>query len=253
VEYSALYGPALAFLRRNIGKDVLVVAMERQAADHIVRELVGSHAGIHRYSLRQLIAALAAPVLTVREQRPITSLAAAALAAQVIAKTDASYYRPVANTPGFPAALVETLTGLRLEKEVPPSPDLLALAQAYSTALGENNFADAADQCEAAIALTVSRDAHPLLGLPTLLIDIRSENACEERFLELLAARAEGIETIFAETRPTERIPQPACCLARQTDRAHRAGSGKTKNCDPVRKTPLGRIHLASESPHTAK
>ena len=82
---SALYPPALEFLRRNAGREVLLVAMERYAADHIVRGLDGSHAGIHRYSLRQLIAALAAPLLAERQQRPITLLAAHALAAQVIA------------------------------------------------------------------------------------------------------------------------------------------------------------------------
>jgi len=118
VEFSALYGPAHDFLRRHVGQDVLVVAMERQAADHIVRRLGGSHAGVNRYSLRQLIAALAVPVLAESELRPITLLAAQALAAQVIGKTEAPYYAPVVNTPGFPAALVETVTRLRLEESV---------------------------------------------------------------------------------------------------------------------------------------
>src|SRR4051795_13285487 len=63
VKFSALYAPTREFLRRSAGKDVLVVAMERHAADHIVRGFGGSHSGIHRYSLRQLIAALANPVL----------------------------------------------------------------------------------------------------------------------------------------------------------------------------------------------
>jgi len=84
MEFAALYGPAHDFLRRNTGTEVLVVAMERPAADHIVRKYSGSHTGIHRYSLRQLIATMASGVLARRGLRPMTALSAEALAAQVI-------------------------------------------------------------------------------------------------------------------------------------------------------------------------
>jgi hypothetical protein len=66
MEFAALYSPAHDFLRRNAGKEVLIVAMERTAADHIVRKYGGSHTGIRRYSLRQLIAAMASDVLAMR-------------------------------------------------------------------------------------------------------------------------------------------------------------------------------------------
>jgi hypothetical protein len=59
MNFASLYSPAHDFLRRNNGKELLIVTMERNAADHIVREFGGSHMGIHRYSLRQLIAAMA--------------------------------------------------------------------------------------------------------------------------------------------------------------------------------------------------
>jgi hypothetical protein len=216
VEFSALYGPALDFLRRHAGRDVLVVAMERQAADHIVRGMAGSHAGVRRYSLRQLITALAAPAVAERGQRPITSLIAGALAAQVIAKVDAPYYRPVANTPGFPTALVETLTRLRLDERDPASADLLALSDAYAAALEENKFADAADQCKAAITVTESGREHPLLGLPTLLIDTRAENAREARFLECLSARAETAHSISSERGLGRVFPDQLAALRTQ-------------------------------------
>ena len=45
MEFAALYSPAHDFLRRNTGREVLVVAMERHAADHIVRKYSGSHTG----------------------------------------------------------------------------------------------------------------------------------------------------------------------------------------------------------------
>ena len=61
MEFAAIYGPAQVFLRRHAGKEVLIVAMERSAADHVVRKYGGSQSGIHRYSLRQLITAPPAP------------------------------------------------------------------------------------------------------------------------------------------------------------------------------------------------
>jgi hypothetical protein len=57
MEFAAIYGPAQDFLRRHAGKEVLIVAMERGAADHVVRKYGGSQSGIRRYSLRQLITA----------------------------------------------------------------------------------------------------------------------------------------------------------------------------------------------------
>jgi hypothetical protein len=63
MEFAALYSPAHDFLRRNAGREVLIVAMERHGSDHIVRKYSGLHAGIHRYSLRQLIATMGSGVL----------------------------------------------------------------------------------------------------------------------------------------------------------------------------------------------
>lgn len=75
--------------------------MERHGADHIVRKYSGSHAGIHRYSLRQLIATMGSGVLARRSMRPITALSAEALAVQVIEGAKLTYFDPVARTPGF--------------------------------------------------------------------------------------------------------------------------------------------------------
>jgi hypothetical protein len=128
MEFAAIYGPAHDFLRRHVGKDVLIVAMERSAADHVVRKYGGSHCGIHRYSLRQLVTALASTVLAKRGWRPITLLSAEALAAQVIDRTKLTYFAPVARTPGFPGALVETITRTRLQGQALPAGDLSVLS-----------------------------------------------------------------------------------------------------------------------------
>jgi hypothetical protein len=125
--------------------------MERSAANHIARKLGGSQVGIHRYSLRQLVAAIADESLMRDGKRVLGRLAAEALAAQVIDTTPLTYFGPVARTPGFPTALLETLTRLRLTEEDTPDGDLRLLASAYERVLLENSLADGAMQLEAAI------------------------------------------------------------------------------------------------------
>src|SRR5215469_15119395 len=151
MEFAAIYGPAHDFLHQHAGKEVLVVAMERSAADHVVRKYGGSHSGIHRYSLRQLTAELAAALLAKRGLRRITILSAEALAAQVIGRANLTYFSPVARTPGFPGALVETMSRIRLKGRELPAGDLRVLGAAYEAALQEQALASPVEQIDAAI------------------------------------------------------------------------------------------------------
>ncbi len=198
MEFAAIYGPAHDFLRRHVGKEVLIVAMERSAADHVVRKHGGSHSGIHRYSLRQLTAALASTVLAKRGLRPITLLSAEALAAQVIGRATLTYFSPVARTPGFPGALVETMRRIRLLGQELPTGDLRGLGAAYESALQEQALAGPVEQIEAAIE-AVKLGKHCLLGLPTLLLDLRPANDLERAFVEALSAKAAGLEDVSAD------------------------------------------------------
>jgi ATP-dependent helicase/nuclease subunit B len=175
-----------------------VVAMERAAADHIVRTLGDSQLGIHRYSLRQLVATLAEEVLAREGRRPLTLLSGQALAAQVVDRNPPAYFAPVAHTPGFPASLFDTLTRLRLGRQEPPKGDLQILSSAYQEALSENSLADRAAQLEAAIRV-VQAGGHPLLGLPTLLIDVSPANALERQFIDQLSGRAASVESLAPE------------------------------------------------------
>jgi hypothetical protein len=200
MEFAALYSPAHDFLRRNAGREVLIVAMERHGADHIVRKYSGSHAGIHRYSLRQLIATMASGVLARRGLRPITALSAEALAAQVIEGVNLTYFGPVARTPGFPGALVETLTRMRLKGEDLPPGDLCILGEAYEAALEEHTLAGPVEQLESAIA-AVQSGKHALLGLPTLFLDLRPDNDLERAFVEELSRKAASLEHATADTK----------------------------------------------------
>ena len=204
MEFAVLYSPAHDFLRRNAGKEVLIVAMERHAADHIVRKYGGSHTGIHRYSMRQLIATVASSGLARQGLRPMTALSAEALAAQVIERVTLSYFGPVARTPGFPGALLETLTRIRLKGEDLPPGDLRVLGDAYEAALEEHALVGPVEQLGIAIE-AVQSGKHPLLGLPTLLLDLRPDNDLERAFVEELSRKAASLGHVTADIAPAAR------------------------------------------------
>jgi RecB family exonuclease len=198
MNFASLYHAAHGFLRRHAGQEVLVVAMERSAADHLVRTFGGAQLGIHRCSLRQLTAAIAGEVLMRDGKRPLTLLTSEALAAQVVDSTSLTYFSPVARTPGFPTALVETLTRLRLKQQQPPDGDLRLLATAYQGVLTENSLVDAASQLEAAISV-VRSGSHRLLGLCTLLVDLRPANSLEREFINEFSSRTAAVESLDSE------------------------------------------------------
>ena len=215
MEFAVLYSPAHDFLRRNASAEVLVVAMERYAADHIVRKYSGSHMGIHRYSLRQLIATMESGILARQGSRPITALSAESLVAQVIERVKLSYFGPVARTPGFPGALIETLTRLRLKEEDLPPGDLRVLGDVYEAALEEHSLAGPVEQIESAIE-SVQSGQHALLGLPTLLVDLRPDHDLERAFVEVLSRKAASVEQVTPDIMPTARHNTALQALQRQ-------------------------------------
>src|SRR5689334_2816310 len=104
-------------------RDVWIVAASRGAADDLARATVaaaGAATGLHRFSLPQLAAFVAAPVLVAEDRAPATYLGSEAVAAR--ATFDAlkdgalAYFAPVARTPGFPRALARTVQELRLAR-----------------------------------------------------------------------------------------------------------------------------------------
>ena len=103
------------------GGDVLLVGASRGAVDDLARSIAaraGATIGLHRFSLTQLAARLAAPVLAGQGLAPVTYLGSEAVSARATfdAQRDAAlvYFAPVARTPGFPRALARTLQELRL-------------------------------------------------------------------------------------------------------------------------------------------
>src|SRR3954469_12669651 len=113
---------ARAFVERHAADgDVLLVGASRGSVDDLARSIAarkGATIGIHRFSLTQLAARLAAPVLAAQGLAPVTALASEAVAARAgfEAQRDSAlrYFAPVAKTPGFPRALARTLQELRL-------------------------------------------------------------------------------------------------------------------------------------------
>src|SRR5215468_10573003 len=103
------------------GAPALVVGASREAADDLLRRvtsMAGATFGIHRASLLQLAARLAAGELARLGAAPTSALGAEALAARVtfdaLGARALDYFAPVARFPGFARALASTLTELRL-------------------------------------------------------------------------------------------------------------------------------------------
>ena len=182
---------------------VLLVGASRGAVDDLARAVAtnrGATVGLHRFSLTQLAAWLAAPVLAGEQRAPAGALGSEAVAARAAfdARADRAlaYFAPVAGTPGFPKALARTLQELRLARV--PGDALSALP------LGGPDLADLLDRFEAQFVEAAATDraslfdaaargvpASALAALPLLLLDVPIDSAVEFEFIKaLLASRA---------------------------------------------------------------
>lgn len=188
---------------RAPGEELLVVAATHDAASDLLRHAAtvrGAAFGWHRATLARLAAQLATPALAERRLAPLGALAAEALATRVLqtlrTRGALGRFEPVAGGPGLARALSRTLAELRMacvarDALAATSPDLVALADAYEAELANAGLADRAEIFR--IATAFARDPAlraPLLGLPTLLLDVALESAAERDFAAALAARA---------------------------------------------------------------
>jgi CRISPR/Cas system-associated exonuclease Cas4 (RecB family) len=184
--------------------EILVVAASRAAADDLTRDLARERRatfGLYRFSLTQLAARLAAPLLARERLSPGTALGVRAVAARALFDADhdgaLAYFAPVADMPGFPRALARTLEELALAA-VPPSAvrrvgdggaDLGTLLERFEEQLQSVSAADRAAFLRAATA--AATDPHGAYAVcRVLLVDVAVTNASERAFLEALVARA---------------------------------------------------------------
>ena len=104
-----------------------------------------------------------------------------------------------AHGPGLARAISETLGELRLAGITPESlgtvmPELQAIATSYDAALQRAQLIDRAGIFQLAARLAAEPEAaSPLLGLPTLLLDVPVESAAERALIEALAARSPSL------------------------------------------------------------
>jgi ATP-dependent helicase/nuclease subunit B len=220
---------ARAFVREHAQHgDVWLIGASRGASDDLARSIAvesGATLGLHRFSLTQLAAHLAMPVLAARGLAPLTSLGSEAVAAR--AAFDAHqqealrYFAPVARTPGFPRALARTLHELRLAR-VGTEPlgrlplggaDLAALLERFDAQFAAASATDRAALFQAATTAAAGfQRAGSGFRLPALvLLDVPIESVVELDFVRaLLAPRTPdpGPRTPDPERRITDHGPR---------------------------------------------
>ena len=198
---------AHAWLADRAERGALVVSASRGAADDLARAVAaerGGAVGLHRFSVTQLAARLAAPVLAARGIAPATRMGSEAVAARAVFEArrqdGLAYFEPVAGTPGFPRALARTLHELALAgvgtdrlRELPlGGPDLAVLLERFDE---QFEVADAIDRARLFAAATEAADA--FRGWPLLLLDVPLESSVEFAFArQLIEAASETLITV---------------------------------------------------------
>jgi len=193
---------ARAFVQARVASgDVLIVSASRSAADDLARSVArdcGATIGLHRFSLTQLAARLAAPALSQDRRAPATYLGSEAVAARATfeAQRDGAlgYFGPVASTPGFPRALARTLQEIRLA-QVPAAAladlplggaDLSVLLERFDREFSSASATDRATLFAVAKA-SLASGAHAIaIGAPLLLLDVPIDSVAEFEFIRAL-------------------------------------------------------------------
>jgi ATP-dependent helicase/nuclease subunit B len=188
--------------------EAVVVGASREAADDLVRSvtaLAGVTFGIHRASLAQLAARVAAALLARRGTAPASALGVEALAARITFEASGEgalgYFAPVARFPGFARALAATLGELRLGGIAPGTivergsagRDVGALLGRFEEALRAGGLADRARLFELASAAISGSAPAAMAGWPIVFLDVPLLTAAERAFVGALGARAPSV------------------------------------------------------------
>src|SRR5712664_1597546 len=190
-------------------------AASHEAADDLLREFTvsrGASFGVHRLTLNRLIGVLAAEHMVNASLAPAAGLAAEAVAARAVFRLKPTgrlaYFGPVAERPGFPAALARTVVELRLNGVEPAriatlgdaGASIAAMLEQFEIELREANLLDRAGMIDAAIARVTSDSRgdssdgsvsnRRFVGLPTLFLDVPIYGARECDLVAAMVARA---------------------------------------------------------------
>ncbi len=190
---------------RSPSEELLIVAATQDAVSEILRATAlaserGAVFGWHRVTLGRLAAELAGPRLLEEGRAPVGRLTVEAVVARAVQSVRESgglgRYADVAETPGFIRAAANALEEIRLGAIEPRAlgkavAELQALLEAYERELDRAGLADRPLVLHVATA-TIRDPAyqHPLLGRPTLLLDVPIWTASEQSLVAALADRA---------------------------------------------------------------
>jgi len=200
--YAALQPEISAFLDEHRGREVLIIAAVRSTADDLVWSTSGRGlVGVHRFTVTQLAALLAANHLAEKKRKIASAFVSEAIAARVAyevrQKNSWTYFGDVAGMPGFPKALARTLTELRFNAvKASKLRDISVVGKDLSIALNEYDrqlengvIADVPEIYDAAINVA-RHHRHRFLDLPIVLLDVPIRNQLASELLESLVARS---------------------------------------------------------------
>ncbi len=192
----------------------------RGSVDDLARSVArecGATIGLHRFSVTQLAARLAAASLADARLAPATYLGSEAVAARAVFETQRAgsldYFGPVAATPGFPRALARTLQELRMAHvaadDLAALPlggtDLSALLQAFEQQFVQASATDRATLFAAATAAVQSGGG---ASVPLVLLDVGFESEVDFDFLHaLIRASPDVLITVpFGDVQALQRL-----------------------------------------------
>ena len=213
---------ARAFIHDRIARGPLwLVGPSRGSVDDLARSVArecGATIGLHRFSVTQLAARLAAASLADARLAPATYLGSEAVAARAAFETQRAgsldYFGPVAATPGFPRALARTLQELRLAHVAADDlaalplggPDLSALLRALRAAVRAGVRHRSRDALRGGDRCRCNPAAAP--AVPLVLLDVPFESAVEFEFLHaLIRASPDVLITVpFGDVQALQRL-----------------------------------------------
>jgi hypothetical protein len=192
------------------GTELLLIGASREAVDDFASEIcveTGASFGLHRFTMMQLVARLAAGELATAGRAPVTYLGAEAIAArstfEALERKAIHYFEPVARHPGFAGTLAATLNELRLEGIDPDmadglgpaARDVAALLRLFNQQLDQAGVTDKTALFQIAARAARSSRRFSWIAQPLLLLDARIQSLCEREFLKVLA---ESSPAVFA-------------------------------------------------------
>jgi len=189
---------------RGADEPILIVGASHEAASELIRLVArerGTGFGWHRMTLGRLAAELAKLALAMAQQTPIGMLPLEALCARVLhgmrLAGTLGRLEAVVEQPGLPRALARTLVELRMARLADAGgAELREAARGLGDELARHGLADRAAVFEVAEGIARAGE-HPLIGLPTLVLDVRLRSRAEQTLLDaVLAAAPDALVTV---------------------------------------------------------